>query len=483
MTTGTVFDRTPSFTRSGRRILFTRFVSAGSDEKSFDVEHIFSIRRDGGGLRRLTSGRFSDRNPVMSPNGRIIAFERAGRVGVEPHVYTMRSNGSRVVDATPGLAGWTSQPDFSPSGTRIVFVRGYPGAPNADLFTMRPNGRGLRRLTGRPHRPVGYFSNPRFSPNGRLVVAARMPASRSFLDAPGDPGEGSLSGCDPRRPPDAALAGHAGPGLARPVAARTIGERPFAEGSAAVRGADPRRGGDAAAQGDGERRGHDDQRHFAGLLQRRAEADRGEDGGGEQHEAGDADRDPEGAGRRVARPVHVRSGEALALQQRAARRRRGPRPACALRRRPRWSSRARSKASEASSPRQAIAPIAAARDTAALTPPATPARRSSTESTTAAISGPAAAPRPKPASPAPTTIPATPGSARAIPASAAPASAQPPTTGSRGPRPAATRSPSGEATTSPTAKGSRARPASVGVRRMVCCRKSEIRKRAPNRAP
>lgn len=177
VTTGPVFDRTPSFTRSGRRILFTRFVRAGSGEKSFDVEHVFSIRRDGGGLRRLTSGRFSDRNPVMSPNGRIIAFERAGRVGVEPHVFTMRSNGSRVVDATPGLAGWTSQPDFNPSGNRIVFVRGYPGAPNADLFTMRPNGRGLHRLTGRPHRPVGYFSNPHFSPNGRLVVAARMPAS------------------------------------------------------------------------------------------------------------------------------------------------------------------------------------------------------------------------------------------------------------------------------------------------------------------
>jgi TolB protein len=178
VTTGSMFDRTPSFTSSGRRILFTRFVSAAG-EKAHDVEHIFSVRRNGGGLRRLTSGRFSDRNPVMSPNGRTIAFERAGVAGVAPHVFTMRPNGSRVVDATPRLAAWSSQPDFSPSGNRIVFVRGYPGTSNADLFTMRPNGRQQRRLTGRAKNSLGYFSNPSYSPNGRFVVAERSPGDRS----------------------------------------------------------------------------------------------------------------------------------------------------------------------------------------------------------------------------------------------------------------------------------------------------------------
>lgn len=179
VTTGPVFDGSPSFSRSGRRIFFSRFVRASGEEKGFDVEHIFSVSRSGGGLRPLTSGHFSDRNPVVSPNGRIIAFERAGAVGVEPHVYTMRPNGSRVADVTPNLAAWSSQPDFSPSGDRIVFVRGRPSAPNADLFTMRPNGKGWRRLTGKAHRPAGHFSNPSFSPNGRFVVAARMPGDRS----------------------------------------------------------------------------------------------------------------------------------------------------------------------------------------------------------------------------------------------------------------------------------------------------------------
>ena len=177
VTTGAVFDRTPSFTRNGRRILFTRLVRASEEEKSHDVEQVFSVLRNGTGLRRLTSGPFSDRSPVMSPNGRIIAFERAGIVGVEPHVYTMRANGTGVRDATPQLAAWTAQPDFSPSGNRIAFVRGYPGAASAEIFTMRPNGRGLRRLTGRPGRPVGFFASPSYSPNGRFVVTQRTNAS------------------------------------------------------------------------------------------------------------------------------------------------------------------------------------------------------------------------------------------------------------------------------------------------------------------
>lgn len=181
VTTGAVSDRSPSFTRNGRRILFSRFIRSSGDEKSHDVEHIFSVLRDGSGLHRLTSGGFSDRNPAMSPNGRIIAFERAGIVGVEPHVYTMRANGTRVRDATPQLAAWTAQPDFSPSGNRIVFVRGYPGAPNAELFTMRPNGTGLSRLTGRPGHLVGFFASPSYSPDGRFVVAQRTNASRRSL--------------------------------------------------------------------------------------------------------------------------------------------------------------------------------------------------------------------------------------------------------------------------------------------------------------
>ncbi len=58
-------------------------------------------------------------------------------------------------------------------------MRGYPGSANADLFAMRPDGRGWRRLTGRANNPAGSFSNPSFSPDGRFVAAERTPGVRS----------------------------------------------------------------------------------------------------------------------------------------------------------------------------------------------------------------------------------------------------------------------------------------------------------------
>jgi Tol biopolymer transport system component len=166
VTTGRIFDRFPSFSRSGSRILFSRFEPGAEDAD------IFTVRLDGSGLHRLTSGPGDDRNPVFSPNGRLIAFDRF-LSGHTRHVYTMRPDGSRVFDATPNLAAWSSEPDFNPAGNQIVFVRGFPGDRRADLFTMRPDGAKRLRLTGMPNRPAGFFSNPVYSPDGRLVVAQR----------------------------------------------------------------------------------------------------------------------------------------------------------------------------------------------------------------------------------------------------------------------------------------------------------------------
>src|SRR3954451_10485741 len=166
VTDGPIFDRSPSFARSGKQILFSRS-EPGTQAQDSDI---FSVRLDGTGLHRITSGPGDDRNPVFSPNSRLIAFDRFLQ-GHTRHVYTMRPDGSRVVEATPNLAAWSSQADFSPSGNRIVFIRGFPGTRIADLFTMRPDGKRFRRLTGRPNHPHGGFSNPSYSPDGRLVVA------------------------------------------------------------------------------------------------------------------------------------------------------------------------------------------------------------------------------------------------------------------------------------------------------------------------
>ena len=170
VTGGPSFDQNPSFAPSGRRILFARF------EPGAGQADILSIRLDGTGLHRITSGAPDDRHPVFSPTGRIIAFDRFEE-GRSRHVYTMRPNGSRIVEVTFQIPAWTSEPDFNPAGNRIVFIKGFPGDARSTVWQMRPDGQNLRRLAGM-RRNDGGFGAPSYSPDGRKIVVELLKSAR-----------------------------------------------------------------------------------------------------------------------------------------------------------------------------------------------------------------------------------------------------------------------------------------------------------------
>jgi hypothetical protein len=164
----------PSFSPDGSRIVFGLLDVAQS---GITYRGIHSVRAsDGGDLRRLTDG--TDFDPVLSPDGRWLAFGRnvsdggtsaqlmiAGADGSNPQpIYTGASmdeypssmawspdsttivfdkyaNGLYAIPAAGGEArtvsprcadpgtgcGWDSQPVYSPDGTKILFGRQYPG--------------------------------------------------------------------------------------------------------------------------------------------------------------------------------------------------------------------------------------------------------------------------------------------------------------------------------------------------------------------
>ncbi len=130
-------DTEPDFSPDGTTIAFAR------------DGHIFSVRPDGSGQRRLTSGATVDSRPIVAPNGRWVVFERRAAEGAPADLYTVGINGGGLHPLTTGAHGDT-EAAVTADGKAIVFVRASEdgaGHVNDDLYSVRPSGAGLTRLT------------------------------------------------------------------------------------------------------------------------------------------------------------------------------------------------------------------------------------------------------------------------------------------------------------------------------------------------
>ena len=155
----------PTWLRDSRTVLFAR--------RSNDLDDdLFVVAPDGGDVRRLTHNTLSDRDPAWSPDGGRIAFVRTVFYGpshrrlANDELFVMRADGSGVRRLTryrhEDLA-----PTWSPDGSRIAFSRRTDRSGLTAIYTIRPDGTGLRRVTVRP---PGFHSGPAWSPDGRSLA-------------------------------------------------------------------------------------------------------------------------------------------------------------------------------------------------------------------------------------------------------------------------------------------------------------------------
>jgi len=130
-------DTEPAFSPDGRTIAFVR----GGD--------VYSVRPDGSGQRRLTSGPELDSAPVIAPNGKVVVFERRSAVGAEGDLYTVGATGGGLHQLTSGPGDDHSAAFGEEVSRGIVFVRSSAGPEggNDDLSWVRLSGAGQRRLT------------------------------------------------------------------------------------------------------------------------------------------------------------------------------------------------------------------------------------------------------------------------------------------------------------------------------------------------
>jgi TolB protein len=141
---------------------------------------IFIAHPDGTGERQLTSNAEDD-YPDVSPDGRFVAFQRCDEVICE--IWVANSDGSsahRVGDnchRPPPKCADDSYPAISPDGKQIAFVRAFgrikhDQIAHVGIYRMRLDGTHLRKVTLPPTRKA-EDGDPQWSPDGKRVVLVR----------------------------------------------------------------------------------------------------------------------------------------------------------------------------------------------------------------------------------------------------------------------------------------------------------------------
>jgi Tol biopolymer transport system component len=156
----------PSFTPDGRRIVFIHY-----DDKK-DSENVWSMDLAGGDRRQLTTRNDSGTtDPNVSPDGRWITFVR-GKSERLKALFRMHPDGSGVRRVTPFTWDVASKHDWSPDGKLILLTRNadfaQPGR-SANLVTIRPDGSGPRYLTHFNGGTTNAFAGS-FAPDGKQIV-------------------------------------------------------------------------------------------------------------------------------------------------------------------------------------------------------------------------------------------------------------------------------------------------------------------------
>ena len=133
---------------------------------------VFTVEPDGSGLRQVTHVPSKDpgaENPNWSPDGATIAFDAAAGKGV--NVFTV-SPGSRSAALPLGVGAFNGDPAYSADGTQISFDQDAgPTAPKVHgIFIANADGSNAGRVTTGIRTTRAFDTQSQWSPDGTRLV-------------------------------------------------------------------------------------------------------------------------------------------------------------------------------------------------------------------------------------------------------------------------------------------------------------------------
>ena len=172
-----------SFLPDGRHFVYTRATGGVRHFANWDqIEHSDVVVRDvdGRNPRVLISSKpyAGDYNsPQFSPDGSKIVYVRANsplsKPSLERALFVANANGGGSRRITPWSLNGGDNPDWAPNGKLIIF-RSHEeneGGAQSQIYAVRPDGHGLQPLTHfKPGTEVLSYS---FSPDGKWITFAK----------------------------------------------------------------------------------------------------------------------------------------------------------------------------------------------------------------------------------------------------------------------------------------------------------------------